>query len=148
MAMSSPVRRCRNRAGIIESSVKVCDECGDEFCSGEYCGDILYDSFIRVSIKSKSAKLKVSNDTCAILSSMSASSKGKKRKNSKSKVRTTFKTRRQTLRHSSRRNKLCNKFQKSGKKEKKKKNGNSPRRCAGDKRKGSRSKKGDSKKSK
>ncbi|XP_018371375.1 PREDICTED: uncharacterized protein LOC108766534 [Trachymyrmex cornetzi] len=37
---TSPIRRSKNRAGIIESSVKTCKECGEEYCFGEFCGDV------------------------------------------------------------------------------------------------------------
>ncbi|XP_076634731.1 uncharacterized protein LOC143348430 [Colletes latitarsis] len=77
---TSPIRRTKNRAGIIESSVKVCSDCGEEFCSGEFCGDILYDSFIRVPVTSHRVKVKLSADTEAIIANLDR----KKRKKNKS----------------------------------------------------------------
>ena len=82
---SSPIRRNKNRAGIIESSVKICGECGEEFCTGESCGDILYDSFIRVKVTPQQSKMTVSADTAAIIAGMNSSNKNGKKKRSKSK---------------------------------------------------------------
>ncbi|XP_043473798.1 uncharacterized protein LOC122505955 [Leptopilina heterotoma] len=81
----TPIRRNKNRAGIIESSVKICGECGEEFCSGESCGDILYDSFIRVTVTPQQSKITVSADTAAIIAGMDSKSGGKKGKKSKNK---------------------------------------------------------------
>ena len=83
----SPIRRNKNRAGIIESSVKICGECGEEFCAGESCGDILYDSFIRVTVLPQQSKITASADTAAIIARMDKSNKkGKnKKKSTKSK---------------------------------------------------------------
>jgi hypothetical protein len=65
-----PIRRSKNRAGIIESSVPICGDCGEEFCNGESCGDVLYDSFIRVSVKPNQAKARLSADAAAIIAGM------------------------------------------------------------------------------
>ncbi|XP_051175868.1 uncharacterized protein LOC127291023 isoform X2 [Leptopilina boulardi] len=80
----TPIRRNKNRAGIIESSVKICGECGEEFCAGESCGDILYDSFIRVTVTPQQSKITVSADTAAIIAGMDKSVK--KGNNKKKKV--------------------------------------------------------------
>ncbi|XP_076233642.1 uncharacterized protein LOC143178726 [Calliopsis andreniformis] len=84
----SPFRRSKNRAGIIESSVKICTECGEEFCFGEFCNDILYDLFERVSITIKQPKAKISADTEAIIASLDRKKRRKKKKRTKSKSRT------------------------------------------------------------
>ncbi|XP_011635812.1 uncharacterized protein LOC105426334 isoform X2 [Pogonomyrmex barbatus] len=85
---TSPIRRSKNRAGIIESSVKICRECGEEYCFGEFCGDVLYDSFTRVTIATQQSKIKISADTEAIIARMDRKKKkkkkGKKRVKSKS----------------------------------------------------------------
>lgn len=65
-----PVRRAKNRAGIIESSVKICGDCGEEFCTGESCGDVLYDAFIRVTVVPHQAKVKITADAAAIIAGM------------------------------------------------------------------------------
>lgn len=84
---TSPIRRSKNRAGIIESSVKTCRECGEEYCFGEFCGDVLYDSFTRVAIATQQSKIKISADAEAIIANMDRkkkkSKKGKKRVKSK-----------------------------------------------------------------
>lgn len=83
----SPIRRTKTRVGIIESSVKICGECGEEFCFGESCGDILYDSFIRVTVTAVQTKAKVSEDTAAIIANMSnGKGKNKKKKSARGKV--------------------------------------------------------------
>ncbi|XP_053989569.1 uncharacterized protein LOC128882033 [Hylaeus volcanicus] len=94
----SPIRRSKNRAGIIESSVKICTECGEEFCYGEFCGDVLYDSFVRVTVTSKQTKVKISADTEAIIAKMDDKKKRKKKKRIKSKSRTPRKTARLLIR--------------------------------------------------
>lgn len=87
---TSPIRRSKNRAGIIESSVKCCRECGEEYCFGEFCGDVLYDSFVRVPVTTHQPKIKVSADTEAIIAKMdrkkNKQKKGKKRVKSKSRT--------------------------------------------------------------
>lgn len=80
---TSPIRRSKNRAGIIESSVKTCRECGEEYCFGEFCGDILYDSFVRVVVTIKQPKIKISADTEAIIANMESKKKKKKKKGKK-----------------------------------------------------------------
>ncbi|KAM0735383.1 hypothetical protein ACS0PU_010531 [Formica fusca] len=80
---TSPIRRSKNRAGIIESSVKTCRECGEEYCFGEFCGDVLYDSFVRVAVAIKQPKIKISADTEAIIANMERKKKKKKKKGKK-----------------------------------------------------------------
>ncbi|XP_029032760.2 uncharacterized protein LOC114871253 [Osmia bicornis bicornis] len=87
----SPIRRSKNRAGVIESSVKICTECGDEYCFGEFCGDILYDSYVRVTVTTQQPKVKVSADTEAIIANLDRKKKHKKRRKIKSKIRKSTK---------------------------------------------------------
>lgn len=87
----SPIRRSKNRAGVIESSVKICSECGDEYCFGEFCGDILYDSYVRVTVTIQQPKVKVSADTEAIIANLDRKKKRKKRRKIKSKIRKSTK---------------------------------------------------------
>ncbi|XP_011308349.1 uncharacterized protein [Fopius arisanus] len=82
----SPIRRSKNRAGIIESSVKICGECGEEYCFGESCGDILYESFTRVAVAPQQQKIKVSEDTAAIIAGMNKGKRKKKKKGVRIKV--------------------------------------------------------------
>lgn len=91
---TSPIRRSKNRAGIIESSVKICRECGEEYCFGEFCGDVLYDSFVRVPVITHQSKIKISADTEAIIAKMDRKKKKKKKgkKRVKSKSRTSRKS--------------------------------------------------------
>ncbi|KAL7293921.1 hypothetical protein TKK_0012651 [Trichogramma kaykai] len=80
----SPVRRAKNRAGIVESSVKICGDCGEEFCAGESCGDVLYDSFIRVTVTQIQEKPRITANAAAIIAGMDTShlagKSGKKKK--------------------------------------------------------------------
>lgn len=76
----SPIRRSKNRAGIIESSAKMCGDCGEEFCFGEACGDIMYDSCIRVTVVPQQSKIQVSADTAAIIAKMDRPKKKLKKK--------------------------------------------------------------------
>ncbi|XP_012271745.1 uncharacterized protein LOC105695067 [Orussus abietinus] len=77
---TSPIKRNKNRAGIIESCVKVCDECGEEFCAGESCGDILYEAFIRVTVSPQQQKSKPSPETAAIIAGMDDKKKTPRKK--------------------------------------------------------------------
>lgn len=83
----SPIRRNKNRAGIIESSVKTCRECGEEYCFGEFCGDVLYDSFVRVTVAIQQPKIKISADTEAIIAKMERKKTKKKKKKGKKRVK-------------------------------------------------------------
>lgn len=94
----SPIRRSKNRAGIIESSVKICGECGEEFCFGEFCGDVIYDLFERVAVTIKQPKVKISADTEAIIANMDRKAKRKKKKRMKSKSRAPRKSARLLVR--------------------------------------------------
>lgn len=87
---TSPIRRNKNRAGIIESSVKICGECGEEYCFGETCGDILYDSFTRIVINQQQKKNKISNDTTStIIASLNNLHNKKNNKNKKNHKKVT-----------------------------------------------------------
>lgn len=93
-SLVSPIRRIKNRAGIIETSVRTCRECGEEYCFGEFCGDVLYDSFVRVTITTQQPKIKISADTEAILAKMDRKNKRKKtgKKSTKSKTKASRKS--------------------------------------------------------
>lgn len=41
------VRKMKNRAGVLETRLVSCVECGEEFCSGELCTDFLYEASLR-----------------------------------------------------------------------------------------------------
>ena len=102
---TSPIRRSKNRAGIIESSVKTCKECGEEYCFGEFCGDVLYDSFTRVTIATQQSKIKISADAEAIIANMDRKKRKRKkgRKRIKSKSRTSKKSARLLVNNKTRR---------------------------------------------
>lgn len=106
----SPIRRNKNRAGIIESSVKICGECGEEYCFGETCGDILYDSYVRVAVLTQQSKMKISADTEAIIANMNRPKK-QKRKKLKTKSKTPRKSVRLLIHHKTK--KLTNKSNKN-----------------------------------
>ncbi|XP_012540888.1 uncharacterized protein LOC105839255 [Monomorium pharaonis] len=94
--LRSPIRRNKNRAGIIESSVKTCRECSEEYCFGEFCGDVLYDSFTRITITTQQSKIKISADAEAIIANMDR--KKKKRKKIKKRIKSKNKTCRKSAR--------------------------------------------------
>lgn len=93
---TSPIRRSKNRAGIIESSAKTCRDCGEEYCFGEFCGDVLYDSFTRVTIATQQSKIKISANAEAIIANMDR--KKKKRKKGKKRVKSKSRTSRKSAR--------------------------------------------------
>ncbi|XP_011876568.1 PREDICTED: uncharacterized protein LOC105566837 isoform X1 [Vollenhovia emeryi] len=93
---TSPIRRSKNRAGIIESSAKTCRDCGEEYCFGEFCGDVLYDSFTRVTIATHQSKIKISADAETIIANMGR--KKKKRKKGKKRVKSKNRTSRKSAR--------------------------------------------------
>lgn len=76
----SPIRRSKNRAGMIESSVKICNECGEEYCLGEFCGDVMYDLYVRINVTVQQPKIKISADTEAIIANMDRKKKRKRKK--------------------------------------------------------------------
>ncbi|XP_039285554.1 micronuclear linker histone polyprotein-like [Nilaparvata lugens] len=41
------VRKMKSKAGIVETRVVSCKECGEEFCAGEACHEFLYEAFVR-----------------------------------------------------------------------------------------------------
>lgn len=94
----SPIRRIKNRAGMIESSVKICAECGEEYCFGEFCGDVMYDLFVRVTVTIRQPKVKVSADTEAIIANMDRKKKRKRKKRIRSKKRASRKSGRLLIR--------------------------------------------------
>ncbi|KAK9302786.1 hypothetical protein QLX08_005337 [Tetragonisca angustula] len=94
----SPIRRIKNRAGMIESSVKICAECGEEYCFGEFCGDVVYDLFVRVTVTIQQPKVKVSADTEAIIANMDRKKKRKRKKRIRSKKRASRKSGRLLIR--------------------------------------------------
>ncbi|CRK95662.1 CLUMA_CG009120, isoform A [Clunio marinus] len=50
------VRKFKNKAGVIETRIITCAECGEEFCLGNSCGEFNYDLFARVPIKIEKKK--------------------------------------------------------------------------------------------
>lgn len=57
--MNAPVntmRRFKNKAGVIETRLTTCTECGEDFCTGISCVEFNYDLFARVPIKVEKKK--------------------------------------------------------------------------------------------
>lgn len=50
-APTNTMRKFKNKAGVIETRIVTCAECGEEFCLGNTCGEFNYDLFARVPIK-------------------------------------------------------------------------------------------------
>ncbi|XP_045464352.1 uncharacterized protein LOC123673748 [Harmonia axyridis] len=42
------IKKYKNRAGVLETRIATCSECGEEFCNGEVCTKFSYDAFARV----------------------------------------------------------------------------------------------------
>lgn len=93
----SPIRRSKNRAGMIESSVKICNECGEEYCFGEFCGDVIYDLYVRINVTVQQPKIKISADTEAIIANMDRKKKRKRKK--RIKIKNTRKNSRLLIRN-------------------------------------------------
>ncbi|KAK9891992.1 hypothetical protein WA026_017470 [Henosepilachna vigintioctopunctata] len=47
-SMDAQIRKSKNRAGVLETKVISCMECGEEFCNGKMCTKFSYDSFARI----------------------------------------------------------------------------------------------------
>lgn len=55
-APANTMRRFKNKAGVIETRVVTCGECGEDYCLGTSCGEFNYDLFARVPIKVEKKK--------------------------------------------------------------------------------------------
>ena len=50
-APSNTMRKFKNKAGVIETRIQTCAECGEEFCAGNTCNEFNYELFARMPIK-------------------------------------------------------------------------------------------------
>lgn len=50
-APSNVTKKFKNKAGVIETRILTCAECGEEYCLGSTCGEFNYELFARVPIK-------------------------------------------------------------------------------------------------
>lgn len=48
--LASYIRKSKNRAGVLETKIVSCRECGEEFCSTETCRQFAYDTYERVNV--------------------------------------------------------------------------------------------------
>lgn len=55
-APANTLRRFKNKAGVIETRVVTCGDCGEDYCLGTSCGEFNYDLFARVPIKVEKKK--------------------------------------------------------------------------------------------
>jgi hypothetical protein len=46
--MNTLIRKVKNKAGVIETRIFACLECGEEFCNGKSCSEFSYESFTRI----------------------------------------------------------------------------------------------------
>ncbi|KAG7296233.1 hypothetical protein JYU34_021343 [Plutella xylostella] len=51
VAKNSMVRRSKNRAGVAETRLVACTECGEDYCDGKMCTITNYDMFVRVKLE-------------------------------------------------------------------------------------------------
>lgn len=50
-APSNVMKKFKNKAGVVETRIITCAECGEEYCLGNACGEFNYELFARVPIK-------------------------------------------------------------------------------------------------
>lgn len=50
-AKNTMVRKTKNRAGVTETRIVSCSECGEEYCNGKMCAIINYDMFARLKVE-------------------------------------------------------------------------------------------------
>ena len=80
-APSNTIKKYKNKAGVIETHILTCAECGEEYCLGNACGEFNYEKFSRLPIKvvSKKANEHGSNkSTTSIIAKLMGTEKAKK----------------------------------------------------------------------
>lgn len=73
--LNPPIRKVKNKSGVIETRAITCVECSEEFCNGRTCMDFNYDLYTRIIPKDPTA-----NKAIAAKASTEIESGGKKSK--------------------------------------------------------------------
>lgn len=50
-APSNVMKKFKNKAGVLETRILTCSECGEEYCLGNVCGEFNYELFARLPVK-------------------------------------------------------------------------------------------------
>jgi hypothetical protein len=88
-APTSTMRKFKNKAGVIETRILTCAECGEEFCTGTTCGEFNYDLFARIPIKvapKKTNEHGSNKSTTSIIAKLMGTDKEKNKKPSTDKM--------------------------------------------------------------
>lgn len=81
------MRKFKNKAGVIETRIQTCGECGEEFCVGTACCEFNYELFARVPIKIAAKKTNEhgsNKSTTSIIAKLMGTDKEKGKKSSSS----------------------------------------------------------------
>lgn len=79
------MRKFKNKAGVIETRITTCAECGEEFCLGGVCAEFNYDLFARIPIKVEKKKTNEhgsNKSTTSIIAKLMGTDKEKGKKSS------------------------------------------------------------------
>lgn len=81
-APGNTLRRFKNKAGVIETRVVTCAECGEDYCLGTSCVEFNYDLFARVPLKVEKKKPEHGSNksTTSIISKLMGTDKDKSKK--------------------------------------------------------------------
>lgn len=88
-APSNTMRKFKNKAGVIETRIQTCAECGEEFCLGATCGEFNYELSARVPIKvvpKKAPEHSSNKSTTSIIAKLMGTDKEKVKKSSSDKM--------------------------------------------------------------
>jgi hypothetical protein len=82
-APSNVMKKFKNKAGVIETRLLTCAECGEEYCLGNVCGEFNYELFARVPVKvapKKTAEHGSNKSTTSIIAKLMGTDKEKAKK--------------------------------------------------------------------
>lgn len=83
------VRKFKNKAGVVETRITTCAECGEEFCMGGICAEFNYDLSARIPIKIEKKKTNEhgsNKSTTSIIAKLMGTDKDKTKKSSSDKM--------------------------------------------------------------
>lgn len=88
-APQNTMRKFKNKAGVIETRIQTCVECGEEYCGGNACCEFNYELFARVPIKvapKKTNEHGSNKSTTSIIAKLMGTDKEKGKKASSDKM--------------------------------------------------------------